>query len=421
MAGIIIYRADERDYSLAPLLTGSDRMEVTTVFSPPALLRAFVSRRKIFFTDRSKRRSRRYYLLAKLLGLRYGRTAEARALLRDVPEHGSLLFVANDYMCAGIYHTYLRGLGLPLRIHCLSRGHHRLPYMGLMWLLARLGLLRGRPRPDLTMLYINPFTRWMPDILLRLYPQARLILRYHDHANTRDAAAISRMTELYRSLDNVTLESFSREDARALGLEYAPNFADAGFLRDLVKTQQLTRHPYVVLICNAGPQGQGRRLHALLRLAGILTDQHIDYDFYVRCNEDAHIPELPGLHLDHPGFTYDSYLHMVAQSSCMVDLCHIASQEGYSYRITEAVLMGKKILTDRASLVEEPFYAPGNILVLDDFDKPELGRQIADFLHSPAVPYGHTHSLTLQAWAEYHGLRSCPGASSVDPEPVRPA
>lgn len=245
----------------------------------------------------------------------------------------------------------------------------------------------------------------MPDILRCLFPQTRLILRWCDPME-RHYAGIARLKARYCDHAGVSLESYSRDDAGALGIEYVPNFADAGRLQQVAAAAGAPA-PRVVFVGTSGP---GTRALALLRLAVIIDALGIDYEFHICGDTDRILKSMQGtvsprnLHINRRLFAYADYLRMIADSTCLVDLFRIAEHEGYSYRVPEAVLMGRKLLTDRTALVNEPFYTPHNIFILGDLEESGLGERLAAFLRTPAVPYAHAECLTLKAWARRHGL-----------------
>ena len=55
-------------------------------------------------------------------------------------------------------------------------------------------------------------------------------------------------------------------------------------------------------------------------------------------------------------------------ASVLIDLYRITPDEGYSFRISEALAMNKKIITNRIGLDKEEFYSPELILINETLD-----------------------------------------------------
>lgn len=68
--------------------------------------------------------------------------------------------------------------------------------------------------------------------------------------------------------------------------------------------------------------------------------------------------------------TYSDFVKKYALSEVYIDLLRVADNEGYSFRIPEALWLNRKIISNRFSLREEPFYTPERIFLLgyDSFD-----------------------------------------------------
>ena len=65
---------------------------------------------------------------------------------------------------------------------------------------------------------------------------------------------------------------------------------------------------------------------------------------------------------------YQELLNLTLAASVLIDLYRITPDEGYSFRISEALAMNKKIITNRIGLDKEEFYSPELILINETLD-----------------------------------------------------
>lgn len=61
---------------------------------------------------------------------------------------------------------------------------------------------------------------------------------------------------------------------------------------------------------------------------------------------------------------YKEYLEETVRAEVVVDLVRIGQEEGFSYRIPEALFLNRKIITNRLILRDEPFYSPERIFLI---------------------------------------------------------
>lgn len=52
------------------------------------------------------------------------------------------------------------------------------------------------------------------------------------------------------------------------------------------------------------------------------------------------------------------------KSEIFVDLVRISQSEGYSYRIPEAIILNRKIITNRITVLDEDFYSPDRVFII---------------------------------------------------------
>ena len=62
---------------------------------------------------------------------------------------------------------------------------------------------------------------------------------------------------------------------------------------------------------------------------------------------------------------YNEYIKLLSQYNIIIDFYRFNSDEGYSFRIPEAIILNKKIITNRQIIKYESFYKPQNILLIE--------------------------------------------------------
>ena len=95
--------------------------------------------------------------------------------------------------------------------------------------------------------------------------------------------------------------------------------------------------------------------------------------------------ELEGFKVDNTILSYDDYLKLVGASKAVIDLWRIAPDEGYSFRIPEALALNTKIITNRPEIIREPFYDESRILFFSR-NKTLSEAEITKFLSTPFIP-----------------------------------
>ena len=96
-------------------------------------------------------------------------------------------------------------------------------------------------------------------------------------------------------------------------------------------------------------------------------------------------PTLEGFDIDNSIVSYKDYLKLVGTSKAVIDLWRLAPDEGYSFRIPEALALNTKIITNRPDIVQEPFYDGTRILFFSK-EKPLSETEVTIFLSTPFLP-----------------------------------
>ena len=83
---------------------------------------------------------------------------------------------------------------------------------------------------------------------------------------------------------------------------------------------------------------------------------------------------------------YSDFVKIYALSEIYVDLMRIDSREGFSFRISEALWLNRKIISNRISLSKEIFYSPERIFLIG-YDPIE---RLRSFLEADIEPLPKT-------------------------------
>ena len=62
--------------------------------------------------------------------------------------------------------------------------------------------------------------------------------------------------------------------------------------------------------------------------------------------------------------SYSRYLGYVSKSEIVIDMCRINQQEGFSFRIPEALILNRKIITNRRLVLSSDFYDASRFFVI---------------------------------------------------------
>ncbi|HAP14605.1 MAG TPA: hypothetical protein DCR07_00660, partial [Lactococcus sp.] len=95
--------------------------------------------------------------------------------------------------------------------------------------------------------------------------------------------------------------------------------------------------------------------------------------------------ELEDFKVDREIVSYENYLRLMSESRAVIDLWRLAPGEGYSFRISEALTLNSKIITNRTCILNEPFYDASRMFVFSEGNEINPDA-IKHFLISPMKP-----------------------------------
>lgn len=221
--------------------------------------------------------------------------------------------------------------------------------------------------------------------LKQTQPQARFVLYNWDSIATHDYRP-------YRSFfDKVA--TFDPQDAQALGVDYLPLFAVPAYF-DIRHDQKPDYDIYFV-----GTIGTMHRFNALKRLFDYCEARGIATKFHLKCNPGGrvmlwrHGAHMPGV--TSASLSFAQIIDLIERSRASFDFAN-HKQSGYTMRFIENMCAGRKIITENARVLNEPFYRPDRFLVVKDYDFSE----IREFLDTPITSELNVAAFSVDRWAE---------------------
>ncbi|MEM7689145.1 MAG: hypothetical protein AAF291_08995 [Pseudomonadota bacterium] len=222
------------------------------------------------------------------------------------------------------------------------------------------------------------------DQLRALHPQARFVLYNWDSLTTHD------FRPWMRHFDHVA--TFDPVDARTLGVTYLPLFAIPRFFEiDAERPAQQDIY-FVGAIGTMNRFDALARLHAFCEGAGLTTRFHLVCSPVVRFQLWKSGRSLPGVSADPIGF--EDIVAILETSRATFDFAN-HKQSGYTMRLIENMCAGRKIITENAAIMDEPFYREDRFLVVDGHDFSKL----PEFLAQPITSTLEVERYGIDSWA----------------------
>ena len=208
-----------------------------------------------------------------------------------------------------------------------------------------------------------------------LHPNRRIVLRFHDLIKAglgMDEEKIVSFVDVLRKegvIDEV--EAYDRLGAKALKGRYRPNGADPDFILSL---DVLYREYLYNFIGTSGTRIN--KMSRLRNFAEVYDEVELLYPksnrWRVTRNHDLTAKWLP----------YNEFAKISAHSEVYIDLYRLDPEEGFSFRIPEALWLNRKIISNRLLLREELFYSPERVFLIG---VDPLSR-LRDFLETDIEP-----------------------------------
>ena len=214
-------------------------------------------------------------------------------------------------------------------------------------------------KPGLTV-FTNNTSIWLLRAYRLLHPNRRIVLRFHDLIHCQvgghgiDGESVTRIVTQIREEGLVDeVESYHRIDAKTLHATYRPNGVDPDFV--LANDVPYRERLYTFVGASSNTLRNSTRLDALAEVTEFVK---MLYPNAARACVRK-MADIRGFWLP-----YTEFVKLYARSEVYVDLYRVDEDEGFSYRIPEALFLNRKIISNRTILLDEPFYSPERIFLI---------------------------------------------------------
>ena len=204
------------------------------------------------------------------------------------------------------------------------------------------------------------FTNPVSDIPLRLFrkfnPNKKLIVRFHDQIDPTYRSELKTMLAALQEENIVDeVESYQKSDADYLQCTYRPNGVNPVTIRSAKSNFRDS------LMSFSGSPSLKPGVDRLADLRKIL--HHISL-LYPCSSSWISLSDNSNYKISNSWQPYYRWLRKSALSEVCVDLYRVDLNEGFSYRIPEALWLNQKIITNRLFLIECEFYSPERFFIL---------------------------------------------------------
>lgn len=248
--------------------------------------------------------------------------------------------------CYEIYQTHLKNFKI---IETFKKYHHYV--FNFFYILSKILRTKHLDNEHGITVFTNPISPYLIYSYHNLHPNKRLIVRYHDMLTQKDIRTIK---SLRRKNLEIQIETYSRTDALENNLIYRPNGVDPTFMKSLDKDFRVAIYRFYGATGDTKSPIKNRVSTLPLineKLTQIYPLSHIWIDYKIVDSIQNFIP-------------YKDFARQSALCEIYLDLARTSLYEGFSFRITEALHLNRKIITNRPNIVIEPFYDPSRVFII---------------------------------------------------------
>lgn len=204
------------------------------------------------------------------------------------------------------------------------------------------------------------------------YPNCKIAAYFQDmisrHYDSSEAKKLIGLCDIALSYD--------RNDCEKYGLNY---YGDVYSILDVPAAEEKSD---VCCVINAK-----NRLNKIEMAYDVLIDKGLKCDFYIVGVKDKNHEKKAGI-VYGKQLPYSEVIKKVKASKAILEIMQEGAV-GYTLRTCEAIVYGKKLITDNAEVVSEPFYTPKNVSVI---------KRAEDI--SPAFINGEVDTAAYRGYAE---------------------
>ncbi len=230
----------------------------------------------------------------------------------------------------------------------------------LIYLLALLSRRHFTDKENGLTVFANMADPWLLKAYKLLHPNKTVYLRFHDGlehmTETKKFPAFRNM--LHKLINKQIIqgaESYYEPDAKFLDITYRPNAVNGNTMQQVNYNYRNFIYTFIGAYKSIDDQSRLDDLKQVREKLHYLYSNTLKYiNEYIIFVQD----------FDRERITYPQYLKLIGQSEMIVDMYRIATDEGLSFRISEALLLERKIITNRMIVLKYDFYDPSRFFVI---------------------------------------------------------
>lgn len=193
------------------------------------------------------------------------------------------------------------------------------------------------------------------------HPNKTIVVRFHDLVEESLIGKREGKRRVYQTITKLMnnkvinkVESYCRYDASAMKALYRPNGVNPEFMKSI----DCPLRYYLVQFIGAGlsrDYGTNKRLEPLAQIHAELNKIFKNPKKWVYTKVTYSSRDwLP----------YSEFASISAKAEIYIDLIRVNENEGFSFRIPEALTINRKIITNRKNIKDELFYDPERIFII---------------------------------------------------------
>lgn len=197
-------------------------------------------------------------------------------------------------------------------------------------------------------IFIKIGTTEMDESTLKLINKKFKIKISHHWDTIGTFTPVERLEKEKKYYDKIS--SYDRKNCEDYNLKYLPNFYS------LKESKEEFQRVYTIM-------SNIENLEILEKISKNLRKNGVDYKFIIVDRKGRTNSEY--IEIQKEFITVDNMLKEMSKSTCILEI-NQKKNKGYTFRTFDCIGMKKKLITNNKDIINEDFYNPNNILVLDE-------------------------------------------------------
>lgn len=268
-------------------------------------------------------------------------------------EHGENVLFVSGHLAWEIYSTHCPQLSVVEICKWFSQDI-------LREILIKTRNARNVDSSDCYTIFTNPTSSELLQAYRLSHPNRKIIVRFHDYLkNSKELKTqnldniISKIASLKESKIIDFVESYCQKDALSLNCLYRPNGINPSAMESLDFNFRSFLYQF------SGSKSKNADTVNRIKPLGKIKEAILS--FYPKA--EKWLQSQTKISYQNK-ISYYQYIKLSAESEIYIDLVRVNQDEGFSFRIPEALSLNRKIITNRYNLKNEPFYSPDRIFLI---------------------------------------------------------